>query len=232
MKHHYIICAMGETGIYVIEEFIKTKNPLVIITTDKRITERFTPHGIPMIEDNPDEDETLKKAGIDRAVGLVAVLGEDKDNLFVVLSARGLNPDCKIVAQAIESDTVAKLQKAGADEVVLTDMIGGMRIASVMLRAKVVTFLDSMLKQPGEVLRVEEATVQEGSYLDAKTIEKSEVTKRTGLVIIATREHASGKFIHNPKPDYQIKAGDTLIVIGTPDQVNELKKLAHHPESA
>jgi len=162
-RNHYIICATGETGQYVVEEFLKTKQPVVAVTMDNWLSQKLAGLDIPAIHDNPAEDNILKKAGIEHARGLITVLGSDKDNLFVVLSARDLNPSIRIVSQAIEKTSVVKLNKAGADEVVLTDAIGGMRIASVMLRPTVVSFLDSMLRDSSGVLRVEEVTLRQYS---------------------------------------------------------------------
>jgi len=125
---------------------VKTERPIVVVTPDKELADKLSRQNIPVINDNPAEDEVLVRAKIAGAAGLAAVLEEDKDNLFVVLSARALQPKLKIVSQSIEKSTGLKLQKAGADEVVLTDSIGGMRIASAMVRPAVVSFLDAMLR--------------------------------------------------------------------------------------
>jgi voltage-gated potassium channel len=151
----------------------------------------------------------------------VIALGDDKDNLFVVLSARGLNQNVRIISQAIEKNTVIKLQKAGANEVVLTDAIGGMRIASATLRPTVVSFLDSMLKETEETLRIEEIQVTEKSDLVNKTIIESDISRRTGLLIVAIKNKRTGKYIHNPPGNYKFNSGDVLIVIGTPQQLKE-----------
>jgi voltage-gated potassium channel len=225
MKEHYIICTTGEIGEYVTEEFIKTKRPLVVITTDGELAEKMTAFNIPTIIDNPAEDENLMKAGVESAKGLVTVLEDDKYNLFVVLSARGLNPGIKIVAQAIDKSTVVKIKKAGADEVVLTDAIGGMRIASAMLRPTVVSFLDGMLKHSTEQLRIEEAMILGQSTLIGQTLAESHISDKTGLIIIAIKDMKTGEYIYNPGPTYKFNLGDVLIVIGNPDQVEKLYKL-------
>ena len=224
-KNHYIICAQGEIGEYVTEEFLKTKQSVVVITTDKMLEEKFIKHEVPMIISNPAEDETLVKAGIQKAKGLIAVLGDDKYNLFVVLSARGLNSDIRIVAQAIEKSSVIKIKKAGADEVVLTDAIGGMRMASSMLRPTVVTFLDSMLRENTGHLRIEEAVIAENSELVNKTILESGINKKTGLIVIAVKDGENGSYVYNPGPALKIKKGDVLIVIGNTNQLDNLNAL-------
>jgi len=221
IKNHYIICVKGETGIYIIEEFIKTEKPIVVITTDKNIIEKFSEINIPIINNDPAYDYVLEKANIKESIGVVIALGDDKDNLFVVLSARGLNQNVRIISQAIEKNTVVKLQKAGANEVVLTDAIGGMRIASATLRPTVVSFLDSMLKETEETLRIEEIQVTEKSDLVNKTIIESDISRRTGLLIVAIKNKRTGKYIHNPPGNYKFNSGDVLIVIGTPQQLKE-----------
>ncbi len=226
MRNHHIVCATGETGEYVIEEFLKTKQPAIVVTLDPHLAQRTQKLEIPTILDNPAEDPVLKRAGIEHAKGLISVLGADKDNLFVVLSARGLNPTVRIVTQAIERSTVVKLKKAGADEVVLTDFIGGMRIASAMLRPHVVSFLDTMLRDAGGALRVAEATIAANSLFDNKPLSHCNISDKLGCVLVAVKNAQSGEYIHNPAPTYKLAAGDTLIVIGYPDQVNKLSQHA------
>ncbi|MCB4790352.1 MAG: potassium channel protein [Elusimicrobia bacterium] len=225
-KNHYIICANGEIGEYVAEEFIKTNQAVVVITTDKMLEEKFLKHNIPMVVDNPAEDETLEKAGIRNAKGLIAVLGDDKYNLFVVLSARGLNPDIRIIAQSIEKSSVIKINKAGADDVILTDAIGGMRMASAMLRPTVVSFLDTMLRGNNEHLRIEEAEILAQSEVVNKTIAESNINKKTGLIVIAVKEGTSGSYIYNPGPGQKLNKGDVLIVIGNTGQLEKLYAIA------
>ncbi len=225
LREHYIICAEGETGKFVIEEFVKTKQPIVVITKNKEIEELLRKDDISVIFDNPAEDKVLESAGIKSAKGLVSALGDDKENLFVVLTARSLNTNLKIVTQAIEKTSVTKLKKAGADEIVLSDLIGGMRISSAMLRPAVVNFLDQMLYQVGEPLRLEEAEILENSTLKNKTLAESNISEKTGLMVVAIKEKTTGKYLYNPKADYKLSTGDTLIVIGNSEQVKKLRTL-------
>ncbi|MFH0807881.1 MAG: NAD-binding protein [Elusimicrobiota bacterium] len=226
LKNHYIICVDSETGEYAIEEFVKTKQDVVVITNNKHIAEKLN-ESILLIYGNPEEDRTLQTAGIENAAGLVSILQEDKDNLFVVLSAKGFNPNLKIVTQAKERESVAKLQKAGADEVISTNLIGGMRIASAALRPTVVSFLDRMLYQTvdNEPLRIEEETISDKSPLTGKALSDCNINEKVGLIVIAIRESKTEKFIYNPKQNYKLNSGDTLIVIGTPTQVKQLHSL-------
>lgn len=226
MENHYIICASGETGVYVIEEFYKTGQQFVVISKDE---DKVLPwirnkNDIFYIESSPENDEVLKLAGIEKAKGLVCVLEDDRDNLYVTLSARQLNPKLRIVAQAVDTVNVEKIKKAGADEVVSATEIGGMRIASAMLRPAVVKFLDLMLYSEDKILRVEEIVVGENSEFVNKPISRCEIPKKTGLLVIAVKESATGKYIFNPSGDYIIHPGDVLIVIGDSVQIHNIRK--------
>ncbi|OGS21326.1 MAG: hypothetical protein A2252_08785 [Elusimicrobia bacterium RIFOXYA2_FULL_39_19] len=226
LRNHYIICADSETGEYAIEEFLKTKQQVVVISSSKTLTEKLQENML-TIFGNPGDDKVLQSAGIEHARGLVSILNEDKDNLFVVLSAKGLNPGLKIVTQAIERESANKLKKAGADEVVSTNLIGGMRIASVTLRPAVVSFLDTMLYQTvnGEPLRVEEGIITESSHLKGKPLSECKISEKTGLIVIAIKEKLSGKFVYNPSQSHKVLPGDAIIVIGTPSQAKQLHTL-------
>src|SRR5262249_6097394 len=160
----------GHVGKYVVQECFKTRTPFVLIEQDQDALQDVGEVGdLLHLQADATEDETLRLAGIDRARGLVATLGDDKDNGFIVLTARALNPKLRIVGRVIEEKNAEKLRKAGADEVVSTNAIGGLRIASVMLRPAVVTFLDEMLRVPGNTLRVEEVHIRQDSPLVNKT---------------------------------------------------------------
>ncbi len=226
LKNHYIICAAGEIGIYVIEEFYKTNVNFVVITNDK---DKVLPwiqekRDILYIEDINEIDESLKRAGIDKAKGLVCVLDDDRDNLYLTLSARQLNSNLRIVTHALNTENASKIRKAGADEVVSAIEIGGMRIASTMLRPSVVKFLDIMLYSGDKVLRVEEVEVPEYSDFSNKQISKCEIPQKTGLLVIAVKDKTTGEYIFNPSGEHIINPGDILIVIGNDEQIKNIKK--------
>jgi voltage-gated potassium channel len=225
LKDHHIICASGEIGEYIIEEFVKTKKPIVVVTTDNFLLEKLSFMEIPVVNGNPAEDEHLIQAGISKAKGLVTALGDDKFNLFVVLTAKSLNPQIKVISQTIEKHSAIKMKKAGADDVVLTDQIGAMRIASAMLRPTVVSFLDGMLKNAGEALRVEEATVTGKSDLADKTLQECKIQDKTGLLVLAVKDAITGKYLYNPQGNYRLKTNDVIIVVGSPQQVSSLNNL-------
>ncbi len=227
MKGHYIICGAGATARYVVEEFFNTRTPFVLLETSEENAEKLREGWeFPYIIGDATQDAVLVKAGIERAKGIVSVLPEDKENLFVVLTARGLNKSIRIVAKAIEEETKNKLYKVGANSVVSPTAIGGMRIASEMIRPAAVSFLDTMLRDKEMTLRVEEAVIgPESSFID-KTIAEVDIGKKTGAIVVAIKDGETGKQKFNPPASTKLKADDVLIMIGSIDQVSKLRHLA------
>ena len=228
LKDHYIICGAGRMGIYVINEMIKTKNPFVVVElSEERLKE--------ILEDHPDvlyinadatNERTLKSAGIDHAKGLIATLGKDSDNMLITVTARYLNRNLRIVARCIEDNLADKFRLSGANSVVSANFIGGMRLASEILRPTIVNFLDNMLKGLGTSIRFEEVHVAENSELSGKTLADSRIKENTGLVVIAVKKGDSGKFLYNPSGDTKIMPEDILVVIGDINQISALRRLA------
>ena len=226
LNNHYIICGAGDAGRSTIDEFAKTKSNFIVVEPDiEQIKKIDDSDGLPYMEDDPTKDDTLLKAGIKKAKGLISALPSDKDNLFVVLSARGLNPRLRIVAQAIEEDSKPKLLRAGADSVVLPNVIGGLRMASEILRPAVVTFLDLMIRGKEMTLRVEEARISSGSSFIGKTLGETEVPRKTGLIVVAIKDSKDEGYHYNPGVSTKLKEGDILIVMGDVEQTRKLKEL-------
>jgi voltage-gated potassium channel len=209
---------------------MKTKSDFVVIELDMGRIEKFliSHPELLYIQGNATSDEVLIKAGVERAKGLVSALPSDSENLFLVLSAKELNPKLRIVSRAVEPAAGEKIKKAGAESVVLPEMIGGLRIASSILRPNVVSFLDIMLRQAGGTVRFEEVVVNEGSELVGSTLTQAQIPQRTGLVIIAIKSAENHSFIYNPKSDVKLNVNDALIVIGSPEQLVTLRKIAKH----
>ena len=228
LRDHYIICGAGRMGIYVINEMIKTRNPFVVIEhSEERLNK--------LLEDYPDilyinadatEERSLKSAGIENAKGLIATLGNDSDNMLITVTARYLNRHLRIVARCIDDNLAEKFKLSGANSVVSANFIGGMRLASEILRPTVVNFLDRMLKALDPSIRFEEILVKEGSKLAGKSISDSKIKEETGLLVIAVKKPHSDEFQYNPPGDHKIGSGDTLVVIGNADQILKLKGMA------
>ncbi len=222
MKGHFIVCGAGNNGRHVVAELIKNKAAFVVVDRDLN---RLETHGMsehPHISGDATDDTVLQRAGIEKAAGLAACLDSDELNLFLALTAKELNPKIRVVAKVVHENSRAKLQRAGADAVVLPTVIGGLRMASELVRPNVVTFLDTMIRSSKGV-RFEEATVTKGSHAVGKTIGSLELLKQFGLSPIAIRD--GGKdFIYNLVPDYRLKAEDTLVIIAEPDKLAKLRK--------
>ena len=222
LTDHIILCGGGPTGKTVAEELHKTHTPFVVIEKDADAIQQLLYIGdVLHIQGDATQDETLLLAGIEQARGLLAVLGEDKDNVFIVLSGRALNPKLRIVARVIEEENAGKLRKAGADEVVSPNAIGGMRMASVMIRPTVVNFLDEMLRVSDQTLRVEEVHVSQTPWLTGRSLAEADIGRRTGMLVVA-RKLGGGGYHLNPGANTYLEPDDVLIVIGTPEQIAAL----------
>jgi voltage-gated potassium channel len=227
LSNHFIICGAGRVGLVILKELLRTGNRAVLVDQDvAEVHEWGERHGgVLALQGDPTDDETLQLAGVERARGLLAALDSDKDNLFVVLSARGMNKDLRIVARADEEATRDKLLRAGADTAVLTQNIGGMRMASEMIRPTVVNFLDTMLREKESTLRVEEAVITQGSDLDGQKLQDADIRRRTGALLVAVRR-PDGGYEFNPPSEREFRTGEVLVVIGDPGQLKALRKIA------
>jgi voltage-gated potassium channel len=228
---HIIVCGVGTTGVHVVEELVWTKRPLVAIDRDPARLDRLqelTADLLPTVVGDATEDEVLERAGIKRARGIVAALTDDKDNLFIVVSARQLNPTLRIIAKGVDLGAGEKLKRAGADSVVNPAYIGGVRMVSEMIRPQVVEFLDLMLRDKDKNLRIEEVLVPRGSPLVGKPIFEAQIRQHTNLLVVAVREPAPasdqpGRFVYNPGPETLIVENMALIVLGETDSVHKLR---------
>ncbi|MCS7203596.1 MAG: potassium channel protein [Thermodesulfovibrio sp.] len=219
---HYIICGYGRMGSIIAKELKVNNIKFVIIEKNKS---NIPEEEFLYVEGDATYDETLKAAGVERAKGLITVLPSDAENLYVVLSARELNPELFIVARAIEKEAEAKLKRAGADRVVSPYLIGGLRIAHTVLRPTVVDFLEFATRSEHIEIQIEEIEVSSNSTLIGKTIAQSGIGKDIGVIIVGIKR-ADGKMIFNPTSQTTIMEGDTLIVLGQTDKLNLLESIA------
>ncbi len=223
MNHHFIICGLGLVGEQVALELHRLGLPFVVVEKRPEAVERCREHGFLCVAGDPAEDSVLREVGVERAQGLVAVLETDADNLFVVLSARGLNPDLTIVAQAVSEDATAKLYRVGADRVVSPYAMAGHRLAGMLVRPYVIAFLDATLRSAELELWLEEIRVAEGSPLVGKTLAEADIRARSGANVLAiARDHKQVDW----SPNLRIRAGDVLIVLGRREQLLELARSA------
>jgi voltage-gated potassium channel len=227
IKDHFIICGLGAVGEDIIQEFIRAGEPFVLVDRQRDVLERF-------VKENPEilyvigdatHDEALKSAGIDKAKGIIAALGNDADNLYICLSARALNPKLRIISRVVESNSIDKLKKAGADYVFSPEKIGGLHLASAALRPAVMSFLDAIVRGQHLNLVLDEVTVQASSAIAGKTLRETTISKNIGIVIPAIKSANLNKLTFNPSPDSIIGPGDTLISFGTPEQLKQLREM-------
>lgn len=228
MRNHTIVCGAGRTGRHVIQELLKMKADFVVIEGQETLAEGLREEGVHVVVGDATREESFQEAAIGQAARLVTCLNEDKDNLFVVLTARQMNPNLHIVSRYNEDHSAQKLRKAGANAVVSPTAIGGLRMASEALRPAVVSFLDIMLRSSKATLRVEEAVVQAKSKLANKALRDARISELTGLLVLAVRS-ADGQYAFNPGPATSLNPGQALIVMGEIDGVKKLKALAGQP---
>lgn len=227
IKNHFIICGLGAIGEDVIQEFIRVGEPFVLIEKQKEILEKMEKDYPDMLYvlGNATDDEVLRCAGINNAKGIIAVLSRDADNLYICLSARSLNPKLRIISRAIESGSIDKLRRAGADYVFSPEKIGGVRLAAAALRPTVTSFLDTILKGEHLNLLLDEVTVRENSAVAGKTLRETDITKNIGIIILAIKSATIDRLTFNPSSDTVIRQDDTLISFGAPEQMKQLKKI-------
>jgi len=222
LSDHYIVCGADGVGTHVARELAATQRPFLVVDTDREKIERFVggAEGPAYIIGDATDNETLRKAGIERARGLFAVTGDDNLNMVISLSARQLNPQVRIVARCEEPRNAEKMQRAGADSTVSPTRIGGLRMASEMLRPAVVSFLDVMLRREDEALRIEELPVP--APLAGRPLATLELQRFRALLLIAVRTGQG--WAYNPPRDYVMQAGDTLVFMGSPEERRQLER--------
>ncbi len=219
LKNHYIVCGYGRMGRIICRELKDKSLPYVVI---EKSPERLLEYPeMLLVEGDATRDDVLKLVGIEKAKGLISVLPTDAENLYVVLSARGLNPGLMIVARAGEEGSEQKLLRAGANRVVSPYHIGGLRIAHTVLKPAVVDFIEFATKSGNIDLQMEEITIQENSQLVGLTLDECGIGRELGIIIVAIKQ-ASGDMKFNPTFRSSIKERDTLIALG---EISKLKKL-------
>ena len=224
LSDHYIICGLGDTGVHALDELLQMEVDFVAIELEEsRIKQLLETRDFLYVSGDATDDEVLIRAGIERARGLISSLSRDQDNLFAVLSAKQLNANLRVVSKAVEDNSPPKLLRAGAADVVLADQIGGMRLASRVMRPDVVDFLDIMLKRQ-ETTRFAESVIREESELIGLTLSEARIPDRTGLVTVAVR-NLRDRFIYNPAVNLKLELGYALIVIADNEQLQKLHKL-------
>jgi len=225
LREHYIICGAGRLGLTIANELNAVQLPHIMIELNRSRIESVleTFQNSIIIEGDATDDNTLLKAGIRDAKGLFAVTDNDNQNLVINLTAKQLNPALRIVSRCNEISYSGKMKKSGADAVVALNQIAGLRMASEMIRPSVVSFLDIMLRDKERNLRVEEVSVPQSFTERPVSTLNLKKYPHTLLLAIKTGED----WIYNPPEDYIISNRNTLILMTTPKEKNELEKIIH-----
>jgi voltage-gated potassium channel len=231
LNNHLVVAGCGRTGKYIVEELSAIDRPFVVIDRDEealaQLNEQLDGKMLYVVGDAT-EDHTLLAAGVERAYGIMAALTDDRDNLFIVISTRALNPKARIVSKVIEVENEPKLLRAGADQTVSPHRIGGFRMVSELVRPKATEFFDRMLRVTKN-LRLDEVELPKGSIYEGKTLREVPIRQQTRLLVVALHE-PNDRYIYNPQPDHPLGAGTQLIVMGEPDSVEKLRgMLAEQP---
>ncbi|MEW5692750.1 MAG: potassium channel protein [Candidatus Hydrogenedentota bacterium] len=227
IKNHIIVCGVGRVGYYAVSELSRINIPVVIIDTNQDNLSRAETNfsSIIALYGNATEEKTLIDAGVKLARGLIATLSTDADNLFLLVTAKALNPNLPVIARAIDDKAIDKFKRAGADKVVSPNVLGGLRMASIAVRPTVVNFLDTMIYSEEEVLRLEEVTIPVNSSFIGKTLAQVQIPNQTGLIIIAIKDISRGGYVYNPKSDTLLTSDSILIVMGSIGQIQRLRDL-------
>lgn len=223
LRDHFIVCGFGRMGRIICRELGEKKIPFVVI--EKMPDKLLDGQDVLLVEGDATRDEILKEVGIKRAKGLISVLPTDAENLYVVLSARGLNPNLTIVARAGDEGSEQKLMRAGADRVVSPYHIGGLRIAHTVLKPAVVDFIEFATKSGNIDLQMEEITIKENSGLVGLTLDECGIGRDLGIIVVAIKQ-GSGEMRFNPTYKTAIQAGDTLIALGEISKLKVLEDMA------
>jgi len=224
LRDHFIICGAGRVGSHLIRGLKGTDDPFIVIESDRKKVEELMDQGVPVLVRDATLEESLREAGVEHARGLATCLPDDADNVYVVLTARDLNPNLHIVARAAEEQAESKLVRAGANRVVAPTIIGGHRMAMALIKPAVGDFLDSLTANDLE-LGFEQLEVQAGSKLIDRKLRETVIRSELNIVVVSIRRN-DGDVIFNPSGETQIQSGDMLVAIGNAESLRRLNALA------
>ena len=223
LNNHIIICGFGRNGKQAATKLLAHKQPFVIIEKNKEVIEKFEDENTPFVLGNANEDEILLQAGITRASTLISALPNDADNLFVVLSARQMKSDLRIISRASQETSYEKLKLAGANNVILPDRIGGDHMASLVVVPDLIEFIDNLAIVGESNINIEEVQVEKlyDPKTGIKTIKDLDLRHKTGCTVIGFK-NGNGEYIVNPEAELKLVPNSKVIVLGRPEQIQKL----------
>lgn len=227
ISKHTIICGYGRNGQQAVKELESHRRKYVVVEQDKELSEVLREsHDIPFVEGDATLEKTLEKAGIKTAKALITTLPKDADNLFVVLTAREMNPNLLIISRASKENSDKKLRRAGADNVIMPDKIGGAHMASLVIKPDVIEFMDYIMGQGSNSINLEEITFENlPDELKNKSIKELGIRDKSGANIVGFRT-SEGEYVINPSPDTVIMRNAKIFVLGTIDQIDAFRDFA------
>ncbi len=229
LDQHYIICGFGRVGRGAALELQRAGEPFIVIDNDDEKVERAMKAGMLAVHGDASRDENLRDIGVERAKGMIAALETDADNLFLILSAKGLNPKLKVSARVSEEESEQKFRRAGADSVFAPYTITGSRLAQSILRPHVVQFLDFATANMGLNVSIEQVRVAENCQYISQSLVQMQLRRELGVIILAIRK-SGGTMVFNPEPDTRLLGGDFLIAMGESEQLRKLEALLAVPK--
>ena len=224
LHDHYIICGSGRVGSHLVRDLLSGNENFVVIETDQQRAAEFSQRGVSVLVADATLEESLRDVGVQHARGLAACLPNDADNVYVVLTARDLNPNLRIVARAAEEQAEAKLLRAGANHVIAPTIIGGHRMAVALTKPAVSEFMDSITANELG-LGFEQVEIEAASSLIGQELRATPIRAELDVVVVSIRRQ-SGEILFNPAADSVIEAGDILIAIGRTESLTKLNQLA------
>lgn len=225
LKNHYIICGAGRVGRSTARELERKPVPFVVVDTSTEKLAGLPPEWL-TFQGDATKEAALRQVGIETAAGLVAAATLDATNIYIVLTARSLNPNLRILARVSEEAAEKHLLTAGANTVISPYWFAGRRIANNFLRPNVMNFLDVATMSAGQELEIEEIKVERGSAFAGQTVESSKIRQQMGVIILAIKRGEQDGMKFNPAGDDRIEAGDYLIAMGEPASLRRVEQTA------
>lgn len=224
LSNHYIVCGFGRVGEQVAREFKRQGAPFIVLDNNPLVKKYLEAEDVLYIQGDASDEKVLMDAGIERAKGLISVVDNDADNVYVTLTARALRPDLFIIARSNMESAAYKLKRAGANRVISPYSLGGRRIASMVLKPIVSDFLDTVMHGEDMELQLSELKVGPSSPLSDKTVKEADIRQNSGAMVLSIYRQ-NGVFDSDLHADTRIGEGDKLIVIGTREQLDKLEAL-------
>ena len=226
LHNHYIICGCGRIGYLISKELREDNVDFVVIDNNPEVIQKIEDEGIIFHKGDSTQDKTLIEAGIKRAKGIVCALPTDAENLYVILTAKELNPNIYVLSRSEEEESEHRLVRAGADRVISPYKLGGTRMAMAILRPAMLDFIEITTRRQSLELRMEEFTICDGSPTVGKSLKDSDIRHYYGLIVVAIKKD-SGKMIFNPLANYMIEKGDKLIAMGEDENMRRFSQVCN-----